>query len=184
MTKTPLTNITDSPDTTQEPSTRHRISRATSADDVAAVKAMFLAYQAGLGVDLCFQGFEEEMATFPAKYDLLLIAKTPDGRAEGCVGLWSLEGSLEESLEGSLGDRACEMKRLYVHPAARGTGLGRALSVALMDAARTLGFTVMKLDTLERLTPAVALYRSLGFTETPAYNENPEADILYFQRAL
>ncbi len=140
--------------------------------DVAAVKAMFRAYQQGLGVDLCFQGFEEEMATFPAKYDLLLIAKDAQGRDIGCVGLWALAPGV------------CEMKRLYVKDAARGAGLGRALSERLIDEARAMGFTVMKLDTLERLTPAVRLYRSLGFAETRPYNHNPEADILYFERAL
>jgi len=145
-----------------------QITMPESTDDIAAVKQLFQEYAQQLGVDLCFQGFTEEMASFPAKYDLLLLAKQ-GGSPVGAVGLWTLA------------DGVCEMKRLYVLPGLRGQMLGRRLSLILIEQARRLGFKTMKLDTLARLTPAVKLYRDLGFTETHPYNHNPESDILYFE---
>lgn len=139
---------------------------AQSPDDVAEVKALFREYAAYLGEDLCFQGFEEEMRTFPAIYDFLLLASI-DGAAAGAVALKDLEG----------GD--CEMKRLYVPSKFQGRGLGRDLCVRLIDEARARGYQVMRLDTLERLRPALALYRDLGFVETQKYYENPLPGVVY-----
>lgn len=149
-----------------------RIDIAQSDQDIAAVKALFIAYAEGLPIDLGFQGIEKELETFPAKYDLLLLAKDNAETPIGAVGLWTLEPGI------------CEMKRLYISPVARGTGLGRHLSERLIKEARRLGFHTMKLDTLARLKTAKALYESLGFTPTEPYNYNPEPDILYYQRRL
>lgn len=156
------------------PEARFTIERAQSASDVAAVKALFRAYAEWLNVDLCFQGFDEEMADFPSTYDVLLLGKV-EGKPAGAVGIKPF-GPPEE--------RACEMKRLYCLPEYQGIGLGRALAQASMDAARDLGYRVMKLDTLTRLEAAVALYHSMGFRETGAYYDNPLDDVLYMERAL
>lgn len=155
--------------TTNRPATV--IAIAQTPCDVAAVKAIFRDYADYLGEDLCFQGFEQEMATFPAIYDFLLFARSGDAAA-GAVALKNLGG----------GD--CEMKRLYVRPDYQGDGLGRRLCVALIDEARRRSYRVMRLDTLARLASAVSLYRSLGFVETPRYYENPLGDVIYMALPL
>jgi GNAT superfamily N-acetyltransferase len=142
-----------------------------SADEIGAVKALFLEYADFLNVDLCFQGFDQEIATFPAHYRHLLLAEV-DGAAAAAVGLRDL------------GRGECEMKRLYVRPEFQGIGLGRRLSLALIEAARGLGFSIMRLDTLERLEPAVALYKSLGFTPTGGYYDNPLDGVVYMAMRL
>ncbi len=152
--------------------TDHTISIAVDPDDLSAVKALFIDYTKGLGIDLGFQGIAEEFKTFPGKYDLLLLARDGGSKPVGAVGSWTLAPGV------------CEMKRLYVDGAARGMGLGRDLSIRLMAETRALGFHTMKLDTLARLTPAKALYESLGFTPTTPYNHNPEPDILYYEIRL
>jgi ribosomal protein S18 acetylase RimI-like enzyme len=148
---------------------------ATTAEDVAEVRQLFLEYAQSLGFSLCFQGFDEEMATFPAKYvgrGGFLLLGAVDGKPAGAVGLWSL------------GDGACEMKRLFVRPEARGHGLGRRLALALMQGARERGYALMRLDTLTTMTEAIALYRSLGFEDAPPYTENPLAEALFMQLRL
>ena len=156
---------------TPEPFT---IARAETAEDAAAVKALFRAYAEWLNVDLCFQGFDEEMAGFPSTYDVLLLGKV-NGEPGGAVGVKPF---------GAADARTCEMKRLYCLPQYQGIGLGRALAEASLEAARRLGYRVMKLDTLTRLTAAAGLYRSMGFRETGAYYDNPLDDVLYMERFL
>lgn len=153
---------------------RFTIEPATSRADVAAVQALFRAYAEWLDEDLCFQGFDEEMADFPSTYDVLLLGKVA-GEAAGAVGVKPL---------GPKGERACEMKRLYCLPEHQGIGLGRALVQASLGAARELGYRVMRLDTLTRLVPAVTLYRALGFREISAYYDNPLDNVLYMERIL
>jgi ribosomal protein S18 acetylase RimI-like enzyme len=142
-------------------------------DDIAA---LFRAYAAELPVDLALQGFELELAGLPGDYapptGAILIARGPDGAALGCIGLRSL------------GDSTCEMKRLYVQPAARQTGLGKALAVAVIEAARQRGYREMKLDTLPQLKQAIALYRSLGFAPVAPYGDHPYEGTLCFGRML
>ena len=147
------------------------IESVTGAEDVAAVKALILEYNRILDVDLRFQGFQEEMRDFPAAYELVLGARR-ESLMIGCVCLKRLDSAV------------CEMKRLFVAPSGRGLGIGKALAVAAIKAARTRGYRVMKLDSLARLKPALALYRSLGFKETAAYNTNPEPDVVYFALPL
>lgn len=143
----------------------------SSAADFAAVRALFLEYREGLGVDLCFQGFDEELATLPGAYapprGRLWLADR-DGIAAGCVGLRPLA------------DHVCEMKRLYVRPALRGHGLGKRLATTVIDAAKALGYRTMYLDTLATMTGAIALYRALGFRETAPYYQNPLPGPLFF----
>ncbi len=151
----------------------HRIEifEATSEADVAAVKFLFRDYAAFLKVDLCFQDFEEEMATFPNFYELLLLARV-DGAAAAAVGLKDL------------GDGVCEMKRLYTRPNYRGLGLGRRLCSGLIDQARRRGYRAMRLDTLKRLAAALSLYHQYGFVEIDKYCENPEEDVVYMELPL
>ncbi|MBL8587936.1 MAG: GNAT family N-acetyltransferase [Methylobacteriaceae bacterium] len=147
------------------------------AGDIATIAALFRAYAAGLGVDLCFQGFDEELATLPGKYaaergGALLIAHNVQGAAVGCGALRALEPGV------------CEMKRLYVAPAGRGLGLGRALAEAICAEGRRLGYREIRLDTLPTMTEAHALYASMGFVETAPYYDNPVAGVLWLARKL
>ena len=146
------------------------IAEARGERDVADCRALFEEYQRDLGVDLCFQGFAEELATLPGHYAAprgrLLIARDA-GQAVGCVALRPL------------GDADCEMKRMYVRPSHRGSGLGRALAERIVAEGRALGYRQMKLDTLPRLAAAMSLYRSLGFIETARYNDNPVSGVRY-----
>ncbi len=132
----------------------------TGAD---AVRDLFLEYGESLGFSLCFQGFDKELATLPGDYapppGCLLLAKE-GGEAAGCVGVRRLDAE------------RCEMKRLYVRPAFRGTGLGRKLAAAAIAAARQAGYRKMVLDTLPKMTAARALYLSLGFTACEPYYDN------------
>lgn len=138
------------------------------ADDVDVVRALFREYAASLGVDLGFQGFEEEVAALPGGYDVLLV--TGDGI--GCVGVRAF------------GDGDCEMKRLYVRPEGRGTGSGRALAEAAIARARELGYARMLLDTMPFMTAAQDLYRALGFVEIEAYRHNPVAGAVFMELRL
>jgi GNAT superfamily N-acetyltransferase len=130
------------------------IRQATGAD-VEAVRTLFREYAEGLGVDLSFQDFDAELADPLGFYELVLLAPG------GCVALRRVD------------DETCEMKRLYVRPAARGTGLGRALAEAVIANARARGYARMLLDTLPTMTQARSLYASLGFREIDAYRFNP-----------
>ena len=145
------------------------------AIDMDVVRALFREYQQELGVDLCFQGFDAELAGLPGDYAPprgRLILATGAGRVAGCVALRPL------------GDGACEMKRLYVRPSGRGHGLGRVLAQTLIAAARDLGYQRMLLDTTPSMTSAQDLYASLGFTRTTPYRYNPIDGATFWQLNL
>lgn len=149
---------------------------ADGPSDLAAVRALFLEYAEALDVDLCFQGFDAELAALPGDYAPpaggLWLAWL-GGEAVGVVALRPLP------LAG-----ACEMKRLYLRPAARGRGLGRALARACIAGARERGYRRMLLDTLPSMAPARALYAEFGFTPTAPYNDTPFAGIEHLALAL
>jgi GNAT superfamily N-acetyltransferase len=139
--------------------------------EIELVRELFREYGDSLDVDLCFQGFETELAELPWEYVVLLVGRV-GGQAAGCVGVRPLE------------DGACELKRLYVRPAARGTGLGRQLTEAAIERARGLGFRRMRLDTLPSMDAARALYATLGFVEIGAYRPNPVPGVTYLELTL
>lgn len=163
----PLSDIGDKP----EPVIRD----AVDPGDMDTVRDMFVEYQKAIGVDLCFQGFDEELASLPGKYvrpeGCLLLAEAGDKMA-GVIAMWPL------------GEGRSEMKRLYVRPPWRGTGLGRRLADDVISAAREAGHKSICLDTLDFMTEARTMYRSMGFVEIPAYYDNPLNDVLYMERSL
>ncbi len=136
--------------------------------DLDALRALFREYAQGLGVDLCFQQFDQELAGLPGEYapprGALLMALV-DGAVAGCCGLRPLDSSDYPN--------AAEMKRLYVRKAFRGFGLGRQLAEAALDAAREAGYASVLLDTLDDMEAARALYEDLGFEAIPPYYHNP-----------
>jgi GNAT superfamily N-acetyltransferase len=146
-----------------------------SSDDVEAVRRLFVEYQESLGVDLCFQGFDRELAELPGDYappeGSLLVARAEDGIV-ACVALRRLD------------PQTCEMKRLYVRPRQRGLGLGRALAEAVIAEARRIGYVRMRLDTLPSMNEAAALYEHLGFRDIEPYTANPVPGVRFLQLEL
>lgn len=153
------------------------ISLVHSPEDVAAVAALFRVYAAALDVDLSYQGFEAELASLPGKYappdGALLIARRAEGTPVGCVALRSQEGNV-----------AVEMKRLFVSPAARGTGLGRRLVQAVCDEARKLGYREVRLDSLPSMIAAITMYQAMGFVPTARYYDTAPAGTVFLARRL
>jgi putative acetyltransferase len=148
---------------------------AEGAADMAIVASLFREYQQGLGVSLCFQDFERELAELPGAYarpgGIIFLAEH-GGQA---VGVGALR---------ALGPGIAEMKRLYVRDAARGLGLGRKLAHALVAEAKRCGYAGVRLDTLPHLTAAIALYADMGFRKIAAYNDNPIAGVQHYELAL
>jgi len=148
---------------------------ASTDNHIQIIRRLFREYEAFLQVDLCFQQFEEELAGLPGKYaapqGALLLAMV-DGRAAGCVAMRPLE------------EGVCEMKRLFVRPPYLRLGIGGQLARTVIEQARDAGYTHMYLDTLEKLRPALALYRGLGFAARPAYYDNPLPGVVYLELRL
>ena len=151
-------------------------SQAESPAQVAQARELFLEYAQSLGFSLCFQNFDQELADLPGDYGppagrLLLVQY--EGQLAGCVALHKLE------------DGICEMKRLYLRPQFRGKGLGRAIADRIIAEARQIGYTRMRLDTVEPvMKDAVAMYRRIGFREIAPYCNNPIAGALYMELEL
>jgi len=152
-----------------------RIVPARGTEDIRTIRSLLGEYADSLGIDLAFQGFDQELATLPGDYappgGALLLALDGDAPA-GCVALRRLEPGI------------CEMKRLYVRPAFRGRGVGRRLALAVVDEARRLGYRRMRLDTLPSMGEARALYRDLGFLPIAPYRVNPVEGTAFLEREL
>jgi ribosomal protein S18 acetylase RimI-like enzyme len=147
-----------------------------NADDWAGTRDIFKEYAGTLNVDLNFQDFDAELAALPGDYatprGALLLARV-DGAIAGCCALRPLDSSDYTN--------AAEMKRLYVRKAFRGFGLGRQLAEAILDEARSAGYSCVLLDTLDDMEAARALYEELGFEEIPPYYHNPHAGAHYLK---
>jgi putative acetyltransferase len=143
---------------------------------VAQARELFLEYAQSLGVNLCFQNFEKELAGLPGHYappqGRLLLAEY-DGQLAGCVALHQWEHGV------------CEMKRLYLRPSFRGKGLGRVIAETAIAEARNIGYQHMRLDTIEPIMKdAVEMYRKLGFREIAPYRPNPIPGAMYMELQL
>jgi putative acetyltransferase len=148
---------------------------ALAFDGLLKARSLFEEYADSLGIDLCFQDFEEELATLPGSYappDGRLLLALHDGEPAGCVALRQLEPGI------------CEMKRLYVRPAFRALGLGRMLAERILNEAREAGYQRMRLDSLPSMTAALALYRRLGFREIAPYRRNPIQGSVFLELQL
>ena len=143
------------------------------------MRAIFREYATTLAVDLCFQGFEEELEQLPGQYaaprGALLVALV-DGELAGCCALRPLDTVDSPN--------ACEMKRLYVRQSFRRLGLGRQLAEAMLDCARLAAYDCVLLDTLDEMESARVLYQDLGFEEVPPYYHNPIAGAHYLMARL
>jgi GNAT superfamily N-acetyltransferase len=144
-------------------------------EEMTLVRELFEEYAASLPFGLEFQNFHREVQQLPGDYappgGTILLARTGAGLV-GCIAVRPID------------EATCEMKRLYVRPAGRGTGTGRALASAAIEKARALGYATMKLDTVPFMEGAIRLYRSLGFRETAPYRVSPIAGALFFERDL
>jgi GNAT superfamily N-acetyltransferase len=148
---------------------------ATLPAHYAHARRLFEDYQRWLGIDLSFQSFSEELDQISTIYGppsgTLLLIKSDD-RYVGCVGLRLLEGNL------------AEMKRMYLEEAFRGRGVGRALTKECISAARGLGYSAIRLDTIPRLNIALTIYRDLGFVEITPYRYNPDPSAIFLELKL
>ena len=145
---------------------------AARLDQMDEVRSLFREYASSLSVDLCFQGFERELAELPGRYDPILLAYAESGECAGCVALRPLEPRISEG------------KRLFVRPAFRGTGLGRLLVEELLRSARERGFLLLRLDTLPEMRDAIQMYKRMGFREIAAYCNNPVTGAMFMEYEL
>jgi putative acetyltransferase len=142
---------------------------------VERTRELFREYQRSIGVDLCFQDFDREVGELPGEYtppEGQLLLGVQSGAIAGCIAMRKIDNGI------------CEMKRLYVRPAFRGSHIGRALAEAIIRKASGIGYERMRLDTLPSMVQAIALYRSLGFREIAPYRLNPVPGALFMELAL
>ncbi len=145
---------------------------ADTPERINLARELFLEYADWLAIDLCFQGFDKELATLPGDYappsGRLLLALADDGPA-GCMALWPLAAD------------TAELKRLYVREDWRGRGIGRRLVERLLDEARHIGYARVRLDSLPTMTSTTALYRSVGFVPCKRYYDSPLAETVFME---
>ena len=152
-----------------------RIVTAETSQQIETIRELFLEYAKSLNFDLCFQGFDKELESLPGKYaapDGRLLLAFYEKKIAGCVALWKVS------------DQVCEMKRLWVRPEFRGQKIGRELAEFVIEQARLIGYSKMKLDTIDSMTAAIKLYVSLGFKSTSAYRYNPVEGAEYMELDL
>jgi ribosomal protein S18 acetylase RimI-like enzyme len=152
------------------------IVQAETSEQIKEIRNLFREYEAWLGIDLCFQNFENELASLPGKYArptgrLFLI--TQENQSAGCIALRKIE------------DGVCEMKRLFVREDFRGSGFGKMLIEKLIEEAQIIGYRKMRLDTLaDKMPEAVKLYEHYGFRKIAPYYENPHSETLFMELNL
>ncbi len=153
-----------------------KIFQAENAEQIEQIRRLFREYEKWLNLDICFQGFEAEVANLPGKYakpDGRLLLASVDNAIAGCIALRKLE------------ENTCEMKRLYLRDEFRGAGLGVKLIEKVIEEARLIGYQKMRLDTLPgKMAQAVKIYESHGFRQVPAYYQNPYDETLYLELDL
>jgi len=151
------------------------IAQASSAEEIAAIRQLFVEYSDSLEIELDYQGFPAELAGLPGAYapprGCLLLA-TDGAVSTGCVALRPL------------GPDACEMKRLFVRPAHQGTGVGRHLATRVIAEARAIGYAALLLDTLPTMHGALRLYEKLGFSRRSAYYQTPIEGSVFMELRL
>ena len=149
---------------------------ATTKEQIETIRSLFVEYQQWLNFSLCFQGFDQELATLPGKYSppngRLYLAEN-EGMIAGCIALRPMK---EKGI--------CEMKRLFVRKEFREKGIGKILIEKILFDAKEIGYHTMRLDTLQRMETARALYTKLGFTVIPAYYNNPLDEVVYMELLL
>ncbi len=153
-----------------------QLRQAELPQEIENVRKLFREYEASLGLSLCFQSFEQELAELPGKYAL------PDGRLllvfheeslAGCIALRKIDHDI------------CEMKRLFLRSEFRNKGVGRRAVQHLINEARSIGYKRMRLDTIAgRMDEAIALYRALGFKEIKPYYDSPVNETLFMELVL
>ncbi|CAN5315810.1 N-acetyltransferase [soil metagenome] len=152
------------------------IIQAETTEHIDSARELFREYEAWLGMDLCFQGFEAELAALPGKYampDGRLCLAYSDDKLAGCIALRKIE------------DTVCEMKRLFVRDGFRGERIGVQLIERVIADARLIGYERIRLDTYPpQMGKAVSLYESHRFSPIPPYYDNPHSDVLFMELAL
>ena len=149
--------------------------REAEPGDLSGVRALIEEYVRSLGVDLGFQEIEKELRDLAAAYAPPLggiLVGVAGAELAACVALRPLEPA------------TCEMKRLYVRPAFRRTGVGKRLAVAVIEKARDLGYDRMRIDTLPQMQAARRLYAELGFRTIEPYRFNPVEGTAFMELAL
>ena len=149
--------------------------RAASEAEIETARTLFREYEKSLGISLCFQNFAEEVAGLPGDYappDGRLLIAFVGRRPAGCVALRKI------------GEGVAEMKRLYVRLRFRGMKLGRQLTEAVLEEARSIGYRAVRLDTLPSMREAQTLYLSMGFTDIPPYNDHPVEGTRFMEKKL
>jgi putative acetyltransferase len=152
------------------------IIQAQTVTEIGAVRDLFVEYAQSLGFSLCFESFDKEITHLPGVYSpprgRLLLAQV-NGEPAGCAGLRPFA------------DDICEIKRLYVRPEFRGSGLGREITERVIEEARKIGYSRMRLDTVsDRMQTAIELYRHIGFKEIAPYREMPVPTVIYMELDL
>lgn len=152
------------------------ITQAETDEQIAEAKKLFREYEAWLGMDLCFQGFEAELAALPGKYAMpegRLYLAYSDDKLAGCIALRKLDQGV------------CEMKRLFVRDGFRGQKIGVHLIKKLIAEAKEIGYKTMRLDTYPpKMGKAVKLYESHGFRPIEPYYDNPHDDVLFMEMTV
>lgn len=152
------------------------ILQAETEEQINEVRKIFSEYETWLGMSLCFQGFEKELADLPGKY------APPNGRLYLAYSGSDVVGCIAMR---EIGPGICEMKRLYLRESARGKGVGNRLIERVIENAKEIGYKKMRLDTYPpKMAKAVNLYRSHGFNEIPRYYDNPDEDVLFMEKVL